>query len=91
MLTAFRSSKTLEIREASLSLKLATGKIGDVPVILLPDPKSADPATLHELKIDLTALRTPSRILPSPTDLPREVTDREEPAPNKGGVRKRPT
>jgi regulator of replication initiation timing len=91
VLTAFRSSKTLEIREASLSLKLATGKIGDVPVILLPDPKSADPATLHELKIDLTPFTSPSRILPSPTDLPGKVTDtaREGPAPKKGGVRKR--
>lgn len=93
VLTGFRSSKTLEIRAASLSLKLATAKIGDVPVILLPDPKSADPATLHELKIDLSTLTSPSRIAPSPTDLPGKVTDtaREKPAPSKGGVRKRPT
>ena len=55
LLTPFRASKTLEIRQVTLSLKLATGKIGDVPVILVPDPKSADPALLHEIKLDLTS------------------------------------
>ncbi len=51
---AFRTSKTLEVTQASLSLKLATAKLGDTAVLLLPDPKSVDPATLHELRIDLT-------------------------------------
>ncbi len=55
LLTPFRASKTLEIRHVTLSLKLATGKIGDVPVILVPDPKSADPALLHEIRLDLTS------------------------------------
>jgi len=51
----FRASPTLELRDVSLTLKLASGKIGDVPVILVPDPKSADPALLHEIKLDLTS------------------------------------
>ncbi len=52
---AFRTSKTLDVKQASLNLKLATAKLGDTAVLLLPDPKSVDPATLHELRIDLTA------------------------------------
>jgi len=51
---AFQTSKTLEVKQASLNLKLATAKLGDTAVLLLPDPKSVDPATLHELRIDLT-------------------------------------
>jgi predicted RNase H-like nuclease (RuvC/YqgF family) len=51
----FRASDTLEIRNVSLNLKLATGKIGDVPVLLVPDPKSVDPALLHELTLDMTS------------------------------------
>jgi K+/H+ antiporter YhaU regulatory subunit KhtT len=52
---AFRTSTTLELKQASLNLKLATAKLGDTAVLVLPDPKSVDPATLHELRIDLTS------------------------------------
>ncbi len=51
----FQTSKTLEVRGMTLSLKLGSGKIGNVPVILVPDPKSADPALLHEIRLDLTS------------------------------------
>lgn len=49
----FKASATLEVRNVSLNLKLASGKIGDVPVIMVPDPKSVDPALLHEIRLDL--------------------------------------
>lgn len=55
LVTSFQTSKTLEVRGVTLSLKLGSGKIGDVPVILVPDPKSADPALLHEIRLDLTS------------------------------------
>jgi hypothetical protein len=55
VLGAFQTSKTLVVKNASLNLKVATAKLGDTAVLLLPDPKSADPATLHEIRIDLTA------------------------------------
>lgn len=55
VLGAFRTSTTLELKQASLNLKLATAKLGDTAVLVLPDPKSVDPATLHELRIDLTS------------------------------------
>jgi len=51
----FKASSTLDVRNVSLNLKLATGKIGDVPVILVPDPKSVDPALLHEIRLDLSS------------------------------------
>jgi hypothetical protein len=53
VIAAFRTSKTLEVKQASLNLKLATAKLGDTAVLLLPDPKSVDPATLHQITIDL--------------------------------------
>ena len=70
---AFRNSKTLDVKQASLNLKLATAKLGDTAVLVLPDPKSVDPATLHELRIDLTAATVAelaSEASPLPTSVP---------------------
>jgi len=58
VLKAFRGSPTLEVRNVSLNLKLASAKIGDVPVLLVPEPTSVDPALLHELRLDLTTRAT---------------------------------
>jgi hypothetical protein len=55
VLSSFSAIRTLEVRDASLTLKLATAKLGDMPVLLLPEPNAVDPAMLHELKLDLTA------------------------------------
>jgi chromosome segregation ATPase len=38
-----------EVRNAELTLKLATAKLGEEPVLVLPQPDAVDPATLHEL------------------------------------------
>lgn len=46
-------SRTLELRDVNLTLKVATGKLGDQPVLLLPEPGAVDPASLHELKFNL--------------------------------------
>jgi hypothetical protein len=73
---AFRTSSSLDVRQASLNLKLATAKLGDTAVLMLPDPKSVDPATLHELRIDLTAAagpERPSEEVPRPTVVPRPI------------------
>jgi hypothetical protein len=70
---AFRNSRTLEVKNASLNLKLATAKLGDTAVLLLPDPKSVDPATLHEIRIDLTAAagaELASAVVPQPQPVP---------------------
>jgi hypothetical protein len=53
VISAFRNSKVLQVKNASLNLKLATAKLGDTAVLVLPDPKSVDPATLHQITIDL--------------------------------------
>jgi hypothetical protein len=52
-LGSFRSG-TLVVREADLTLKVATAKLGTEAVLVLPEPGAADPATLHELKLSLT-------------------------------------
>ena len=39
-----------EVRNAELTLKLATAKLGEEPVLVLPQPDAVDPATLHELR-----------------------------------------
>lgn len=71
---AFRGTRGLEVKQASLNLKLATAKLGDNAVLLLPDPKSVDPATLHELKLDLiTTPRLEETTRPAPPPLPRPV------------------
>jgi len=78
VLGAFRTSTTLELKQASLNLKLATAKLGDTAVLVLPDPKSVDPASLHELRIDLTSpvaaerpSERPSEVAPVRTTVPK--------------------
>lgn len=72
VITSFQVHRTLQVKNVSLNLKVATGKIGDTPVLLLPDPKSVDPASLHELKLELgsaptlEAAATPGRVVVSP-------------------------
>ncbi|MCP9470316.1 MAG: DUF4200 domain-containing protein [Nitrospira sp.] len=46
-------SRTLELRDVNLTLKVATGKLGNQTVLLLPEPGAVDPASLHELKFNL--------------------------------------
>jgi seryl-tRNA synthetase len=46
-------SRNLELRDVNLTLKVATGKLGNQAVLLLPEPGAVDPATLHELKLNL--------------------------------------
>jgi len=46
-------SRNLELRDVNLTLKVATGKLGNQSVLLLPEPGSVDPASLHELKFSL--------------------------------------
>lgn len=46
-------SRNLELRDVNLTLKVATGKLGNQAVLLLPEPGAVDPATLHELKFNL--------------------------------------
>jgi len=91
---AFRTSKTLEVKQASLNLKLATAKLGDTLVLLLPDPKAVDPATLHELKVDLTSTaRTelvPEAVSPTYPLSGLAAVGREELAATKAPARKRP-
>lgn len=48
-----RLSRNLELRDVNLTLKVATGKLGNQAVLLLPEPGAVDPATLHELKFSL--------------------------------------
>lgn len=42
-----------EVRDAEITLKVATAKLGEEPVIMIPEPESVDPATLHELRFSL--------------------------------------
>lgn len=53
VVSPFRNSRTLEVRAVSLNLKLATGKLGDQTVLMVPDPVTANPALLHEVRLDL--------------------------------------
>ncbi len=53
LLGSFRSKPGLELRDVNLVLKVATGKIAQETVLLLPEPGSVDPNTLHELKLTL--------------------------------------
>jgi len=46
-------SRNLELRDVNLTLKVATGRLGNQAVLLLPEPGSIDPASLHELKFSL--------------------------------------
>jgi hypothetical protein len=62
---AFRKSRTLQVRDASLNLKLATAKIGTTPLLLLPEPKAIDPSLLHELKLNLTSVASAEPIVES--------------------------
>lgn len=52
-LQALSEYGTFQVRDATLTLKLATGKLGDEPVLVFPEPGSVDPASLHELKLTL--------------------------------------
>lgn len=52
-LQAFRSIRGFEVRTVDLTLKLATAKLGDELVLVLPEPGEVDPASLHEVKIGL--------------------------------------
>ena len=88
---AFRTSKTLEVKQASLNLKLSAAKLGDTAVLLLPDAKSVDPATLHELRIDLTAAAGAelASAAPAPTPVTRPTTVRAAKRAAKTPARKR--
>jgi multidrug efflux pump subunit AcrA (membrane-fusion protein) len=87
LISAFRKTRTLSVKEASLNLKLATAKIGDTPVLLLPDPRAVDPAALHEFKLDLTTVAAPSTIEPAAP--PPPPAPRKAPAVKKAGAKKR--
>jgi hypothetical protein len=92
VIDAFRTSKTMEVKQASLNLKLATAKLGDTAVLLLPDPKAVDPATLHELRIDLTAATRTEQApeaVPLPTPVLRPLAVRTARRPSKAPARKR--
>jgi septal ring factor EnvC (AmiA/AmiB activator) len=41
-----------EVRSADLTLRLATARLGEEPVLVLPEPGAVDPATLHELRFN---------------------------------------
>lgn len=92
LIGAFRNSKTLEVTQASLNLKLATAKLGDTAVLILPDPKSVDPATLHELRIDLSTAREvklASEVPIRPTTLVKPVTVQTRKQAKKAPARRR--
>jgi chromosome segregation ATPase len=42
-----------EVRDAEVTLKVATAKLGEEPVFMIPEPESVDPATLHALTFTL--------------------------------------
>jgi len=48
-----RTTKTLELRDVDLTLKVATGKFGDQPVLLLAEPGAVRPEALHEIRFSL--------------------------------------
>jgi hypothetical protein len=87
LISAFRQTRTLSVKEASLNLKLATAKIGDTPVLLLPDPGAVDPGTLHEFKLDLTAVAAatvePTPDAPSPAPKKTAPPKKAEPRKNR--------
>jgi uncharacterized protein YigA (DUF484 family) len=90
---AFQTSKTLEVKNASLNLKLATAKLGDTAVLLLPDPKSVDPATLHEIRIDLTVAAgagLASQLVPQSVPVAKAMARAPARAATKAPARKRP-
>lgn len=92
LIGAFRNSKILEVTQASLNLKLATAKLGDTAVLILPDPKSVDPATLHELRIDLSTAREvklASEVPIRPTTLVKPVTVQARKQAKKAPARRR--
>lgn len=72
VVTPFNNSPTLEVRSVSLNLKLATAKLGDQAVLVVPDPVNANPALLHEVRLDLisrppaVAVEQPVRPVPPP-------------------------
>ena len=49
-LRELRDVSGFEVLNADLTLKLATARLGDEPVLLLPEPGAVDPASLHELR-----------------------------------------
>lgn len=51
-LQALRDVSGFEVRDADLTLKLATARLGGEPVLVLPEPGAVDPATLHEIKLN---------------------------------------
>ncbi len=57
VLKPFQRFSGYEVADASLTLKLASAKLGDKAVIVVPQPGSVDPATLHELKVGLRGTR----------------------------------
>lgn len=92
VLGAFRTTKTLELREASLSLKLATAKLGGTSVLLVPEPTGVDPATLHELKVNLTpSIRetASTKLAPLAPAMPAPVRRPAKAAAKKAAARKR--
>ncbi|MEQ8958579.1 MAG: hypothetical protein RLP02_11740, partial [Coleofasciculus sp. C2-GNP5-27] len=50
---AFRGIKNYRVVDADITLKLATGKLGDQSVLMFPQPGSVDSSSLHELKLKL--------------------------------------
>lgn len=63
VLKPFQRISGYEVADASLTLKLASAKLGDKAVIVVPQPGSVDPATLHELKVGLRGTR-PAALTP---------------------------
>ena len=60
MFEALRAARTFRVRDAEVTLKVATGKLGDELVLILPEPGAdIDSATLHEIKLRFSGVRAP--------------------------------
>ncbi|HBY60855.1 MAG TPA: hypothetical protein DEH78_13615 [Solibacterales bacterium] len=85
VLKPFQRFTGFEVAEANLTLKLASAKLGDKAVIVVPQPGSVDPATLHELKVGLRGTRpaglSPAGPLTSPAPAIQPV--RPSPVPSR--------
>lgn len=50
---SFSTMKNFKLVDANITLKLATAKLGEEAVLVFPEPGALDPATLHELKLNI--------------------------------------
>lgn len=57
---AFRNISNFRVTDANITLRLATGKLGDRSVLVFPEPGAVDPASLHELKLNFRSSDLPS-------------------------------